>query len=157
MSKQFVLTKDGKENLEKELNKLINVDKAKVIDDLVSARAQGDLKENADYDAAKKKYDEIESRINEIKNILLNASIVVDSSSDVISIGSKVTVKSENKKNNDVYLIVGTVEADPMNNKISNESPLGSALIGHKVNDVVKVSIRDNSYNVKIINVENKC
>lgn len=157
MSKQFILTKNGKENLEKELNKLINIDKAKVVDDLVSARAQGDLKENADYDAAKKKYDEIESRINEIRNILLNASIVVDSSSDVISIGSKVTVKSENKKNNDVYLIVGTVEADPINNKISNESPLGSALMGHKINDVVKVSVRDNFYNVKIINVENKC
>ena len=151
---QFSLTEDGKKKLEEELNKLVNIEKPKIIEDLSNARSQGDLKENADYDAAKKKFYEIDNRINEIRSILANSEIIINSDNEFINIGSKVIVKADNKKNNDTYLIVSTVEADPLNNKISNESPLGSALIGHKINDIVKVKIKENSYNVKIIDIK---
>lgn len=151
---QFSLTKDGKKKLEEELNKLVNIEKPKIIEDLSNARSQGDLKENADYDAAKKKLNEIDNRIGEIKVILANSEIIVNLDSEYVNIGSKVVVKADNKKDNDTYLIVSTIEADPINNKISNESPLGSALIGHKINDVVEVKIRENSYNVKIIDIK---
>lgn len=139
--------------MEEELNKLINIEKPKIVEDLSNARAQGDLKENADYDAAKKKFNEIDSRINEIKTILANSEIIVNLDNECVNIGSKVIVKSDNKKNNETYLIVSMVESDPLNNKITNESPLGSALIGHKINDIVKVKIKENSYNVKIIDI----
>lgn len=151
---QFSLTKDGKKKLEEELNKLVNIEKPKIIEDLSNARSQGDLKENADYDAAKKKLNEIDNRIGEIKVILANSEIIVNLDNEYVNIGSKVVVKADNKKDNDTYLIVSTIEADPINNKISNESPLGSALIGHKINDVVEVKIRENSYNVKIIDIK---
>ena len=152
--KHFFLTKDGKKKLEEELNKLINIEKPKIIENLSNARAQGDLKENADYDAAKKNFNEIDNRINEIKTILMNSEVIVNLNNECVNIGSKVVVKLGNKKDNDTYMIVNTVEADPINNKISNESPLGSALIGHKINDVVEVKIRENSYNVKIIDIK---
>lgn len=152
--KHFFLTKDGKKKLEEELNKLINIEKPKIIENLSNARAQGDLKENADYDAAKKNFNEIDNRINEIKTILMNSEVIVNLNNECVNIGSKVVVKLGNKKDNDTYMIVNTVEADPINNKISNESPLGSALIGHKINDIVEVKIRENSYNVKIIDIK---
>jgi len=152
---QTVLTKDGAEKLKEELNNLVNVERPAVIEALAAARAQGDLKENADYDAARNRQGEIEGRIKEIESILANAKIVRESSNNdkVVGIGSRVTIKASNERNEEVYSIVGTVETDPMGGKISNECPLGIALCGHKVGDVVEVRAKVN-YKAKIINIE---
>ena len=137
---QTILTKDGAEKLKEELNRLINVERPQIIEALASARAQGDLKENADYDAARNRQGEVEGRIKEIENILANAKIVREATNNdkVVGIGSKVTIKASNERSEDTYTIVGTVEADPMNNKISNvEEKLNT------VDEKSKVSIFD--------------
>lgn len=151
--KQTILTKDGEEKLKEELNRLINVERPQIIEALTSARAQGDLKENADYDAARNRQGEVEGRIKEIERILANAKVIKEDRNNdkIVGIGSKVLIKSGNSE--EEYDIVGTVEADPMNNKISNESPLGLALTGHKVGDEVEVKAKKN-YRVKILNIE---
>ncbi|MCQ2792295.1 MAG: transcription elongation factor GreA [Bacilli bacterium] len=152
---QTVLTKDGAEKLKEELNRLVNVERPQIIEALSSARAQGDLKENADYDAARNRQGEVEGRIKEIENILANAKIVRESTNNdkVVGIGSKVTIKASNERSEDTYTIVGTVEADPINNLISNESPLGLALTGHRVGDEIEVRGKVN-YKVKILNIQ---
>lgn len=152
---QTVLTKDGAEKLKEELNRLVNVERPQIIEALASARAQGDLKENADYDAARNRQAEVEGRIKEIEHILNNAKIVRESNNNdkVVGIGSKVTIKASNERSEDVYTIVGTVEADPMNNLISNESPLGAALTGHRVGDEVEIRTKVH-YRAKILNIE---
>ncbi len=152
---QTILTKDGAEKLKEELNRLINVERPQIIEALASARAQGDLKENADYDAARNRQGEVEGRIKEIETILANAKIVREANNNdkVVGIGSKVTIKASNERSEDVYTIVGTVESDPINNKISNESPLGLALTGHRVGDEVEVRGKVN-YKVKILNIQ---
>ncbi len=152
---QTVLTKDGAEKLKEELNTLINVERPQVVEALAAARAQGDLKENADYDAARNRQAEVEGRIKEIENILANAKIVRESTNNdkIVGIGSKVTIKASNERKEETYSIVGTVEADPLGYKISNECPLGLALIGHKAGDEVEVKSKI-SYKVKILNVE---
>lgn len=154
-NQQTVLTKSGAEQLKEELNNLVNVERPAVIEALAAARAQGDLKENADYDAARNRQGEVEGRIKEIENILANAKIVREASNNdkVVGIGSKVTIKASNERSEETYTIVGTVEADPLNNKISNECALGIALSGHKVGDEVFVKSKI-SYKVKIINIE---
>lgn len=151
---QTILTKDGAEKLKEELNRLINVERPQIIEALASARAQGDLKENADYDAARNRQGEVEGRIKEIEKILANAKIVREATNNdkVVGIGSKVTIKASNERSEDTYTIVGTVEADPINNKISNESPLGIALCGHRVGDEIEVRGKVN-YKVKILNI----
>jgi len=150
-----VLTKSGAEKLKEELNNLINVERPAVIEALAAARAQGDLKENADYDAARNRQGEVEGRIKEIENILANAKIVREASNNdrIVGIGSKVTIKASNERNEETYSIVGTVEADPLSNKISNECALGIALCGHKVGDEVLVRSKI-AYKVKILNIE---
>lgn len=155
LEKEIKLTKDGEEKLKAELNHLINVERPEILEALSSARAQGDLKENADYDAARNRQGEVEGRIKEIENILANAQIVRESINNdrIVGIGSKVTILDYSDKSEQTYHIVGTVEADPFNAKVSNESPLGIALCGHKVGDEVLVKSK-NSYKAKIINIE---
>ncbi|MBP5301475.1 MAG: transcription elongation factor GreA [Bacilli bacterium] len=154
MEKIF-LTKEGKKKLEEEYNKLINVDRPKNIKDLAEARAQGDLKENADYDAAKNDQSKIELRINEIENIFRNCDIIEeDHDTKVVNIGSKVTFEEVSSQKKQTYFIVGTIESDPINNKISNESPFGIAVLGHKIGDIVDVKSEKMIYKVKIINIE---
>lgn len=150
-----VLTKDGEEKLKAELNHLINDERPKIIEALASARAQGDLKENADYDAARNRQGEVEGRIKEIEHILANAKVIKEDRNNdkVVGIGSHVTIKASNERNEEEYDIVGTVEADPINNKISNESPLGMALCGHKAGDEIEIKGKV-SYRVKIIDIE---
>lgn len=152
---QTILTKDGVEKLKEELNHLVNVERPQIIEAIASARAQGDLKENADYDAARNRQGEVEGRIKEIENILANAKVVRESNNNdtVVGIGSRVTIKPSNKRNEETFVIVGSVEADPLNKMISNESPLGIALLGHRVGDEVEICCKT-PYRAKIINIE---
>ena len=154
MPDKIKLTKAGKEELEKELRNLIDVVREDVKRQLAEARAQGDLSENADYDAARNRQAEVEGRIKEIENILSNAEIIDDEvkakkGGNKVALGSTVTVKFIETGKEGKYMIVGTVESDPFNNKISNACPLGEALIGRSVGDVVEVKAKKN-YKVEI-------
>lgn len=153
-SEKIFLTKEGKEKLEKEYRQLIDIERPKNIEDLSAARAQGDLKENADYDAARNDQARIEARISEIESIFRNFEVIKNKDKEVINIGTKVIFKdlSTNKKN--FYFIIGTIESDPINNKISNESPFGKAVLGHKVGDVVEIKTERKNYKIEIIDIE---
>lgn len=154
---KIILTKDGVKKLEAEYRHLIDVERPEVIEQLTFARAQGDLSENADYDAARTRQAEVEGRIREIENILNNAKIVdaAPKNSKVVTLGSYVEVRNLRNNNTTKYKIVGTVEANPLANppQISNVSPVGEALIGRRVNDVVTIKT-SNPYDVEIIKID---
>lgn len=153
---KFQLTKEGIAKLKEELDNLIKVERPQVIEQLKAARAQGDLSENADYDAARKEQARIESRIQEINIILENADridTVSPKNTKAVSVGASVEILDLSENEKETYKIVGTVESDPMNGMISNKSPLGEALMGHAVNDVVTVKARV-EYQVKILKIE---
>lgn len=138
MKKEFQLTKEGVTELQAELAEL----KAKlieVIDAIKTARDQGDLSENAEYHSAKEEQERVDNRISEIEHILANAEIIARRSTSSIGIGNSVTLKGGKK---DVtYHIVDSVEADPLESKISDESPIGKALLGKKVGDSVEITL----------------
>ena len=158
MGDKIVLTKAGKEKLEKELRELIDHTREEVKRQLTEARAQGDLSENADYDAARNRQAEVEGRIKEIENILSNAEVIDDENKsgkkgNKVALGSVVTIKFLETGKEGKYMIVGTVESDPFNNKISNACPLGEALIGKVVGDVVDVKGPKNVYKVEVLKI----
>lgn len=137
--KQVSVTKSGFEKLKLELEELINVKRPAVVARLERARGEGDLAENSDYTSAKEELDFLDGRIDELKVVVDNAIVVADkaSSTSKVSLGTTVTVSIKNKKYD--YKIVGEWEADPLNKKISHESPLGQALINKKVGESVEV------------------
>ncbi|MGM9834327.1 MAG: transcription elongation factor GreA [Bacilli bacterium] len=148
--KQIVLTSSGYKELEEELNDLKLNKRAEVVQAIKEARSHGDLSENSEYDAARDEQAQLEARIQELEYKLEHA-VISDGSKDVVSVGSTVTVVYEDDEDEEeVYKIVGSLEADPFENKISNESPIGQAIIGKKVDDVIAVSSPNGSYNVKI-------
>ncbi len=149
----FELTAEGYLELETELNELKNVKRKEVITALKEARAMGDLSENADYDAARNDQAQIEARIKELE-FKLEHSKIVDSrkKGTGVGIGSVVTIKDEDGEEEE-YKIVSSVEADPFNNKISVESPIGIAIKDHKEGDTVKVDSPNGGYNIEIIKV----
>jgi transcription elongation factor GreA len=158
MADKQKLTKAGYKKLQEELKYLVDVAREEVKRQLAEARAQGDLSENADYDAARGKQAEVEGRIKEIENILANADIIEESkaSTKKVGLGSTVTIRyvDEDRKDQS-FMIVGTVESDPVNGKISNSCPLGEALVGKTVGDIVEVkAIR--TYKVEILKIEIK-
>lgn len=128
--KKVVLTYEGLKQREQELEELKTVRRKEVAEKIKEARGQGDLSENAEYDAAKEEQGEIEARIAQLEKMLKNAEVIDDEelSSDVVSVGSKVRVYDKEFEEEVEYVIVGSAEADPMNNKISNESPVGMGL-----------------------------
>ena len=149
----FELTAEGYLELETELNELKNVKRKEVITALKEARAMGDLSENADYDAARNDQAQIEARIKELEYKLEHSQIVDKKrKGGSIGIGSVVTVKDDDGDEEE-YKIVSSVEADPFNNKISVESPIGVAMKGHKKGDTVLVESPNGGYNVTIVNV----
>ena len=154
---KVLLTKSGVEKLEEERDNLINVERPRVIEELQLARSQGDLSENADYDAARDKQAQIEQRIKEIEYMLQNAEIISKEQMDlnVVKPGTTVTILDLSLDNpeEEKYTIVGSFETDPVNGKISNESPLAKALIGHGVNEIVTVGVAE-AYDVKIVDIE---
>lgn len=152
---KVVVTKEGKEELQKEYDYLVQVERAKVIEDLKAARAQGDLSENADYDAARDRQGKVEARIKELDYMLNNLEIIKDTKSKTktVKLGSTVTIETMDEHSVDTYTIVGTVEADPFNAKISNETPLAIALLDQKVGDIVTVNVAK-LYKVKILEIQ---
>ena len=154
--KKILLTKEGKEKLEAEYQHYVEVLRPNVIRELSEARAQGDLSENADYDAAKKRQSEIEGRIAELEAMLQNYEIINsdNKNKNVIKLGSKVKILDLSENEEAEYTIVGTVEADPFNGKISYESLLATSIIGAKVGDRITVKTQE-PYEVEILFIEN--
>ncbi len=149
----FILTPEGYLELEEELNNLKTVKRPEIIKALKEARALGDLSENADYDAARNDQAQIEAKIKELEYKLEHSEIAdKNNSNGKISIGSTVLVKYDDGEE-DEYVIVGSVEADPFNNKVSDASPIGKAIIGHKANEKVDVESPNGSYQVEILKV----
>ena len=157
MPSKIELTREGEEKLQKEYRHLIDIDRPEVIEQLTVARAQGDLSENADYDAARNRQAEIEARIKEIENILANAKIIDGSTKGgkVVSLGSVVEIKDLSDNTTATYTIVGTVEANPVKGLISNVSPLGHAIVGKRVGDECVVRVAQ-EYKVLILKIDNK-
>lgn len=134
------LTPEGKEELEKELENLLEVRRPELALKLKEAVAQGDLKENADYHDAKEQQGFVEGRIQYLENLLRYAEIISnDGKSDVVRIGSEVTIREDGFDEDETYMIVGAAEANPTDGKISHESPIGNALLSHKKGDKVRV------------------
>ena len=148
----LVLTADGYLELEEELNELKTVQRPEIIRALKDARAQGDLSENADYDAARAAQAQIEARIKELEYRLEHSEIASNVTEGEVTVGSTVTVMDEDDEE-DTYKIVGSVEADSFNNKISNESPLGKALLGHREGETVNVESPNGEYSITILKV----
>ena len=149
--KNIYLTEEGLEELKRELDELKLVKRPQVIDALKDARAQGDLSENAEYDAARTEQAIVESRIKELEAMLERAEIITKVNTDVVSIGSKVTLEYVDDDESEEYFIVGSSEADPFSNKISNESPIAKAVLGLKVGETVSVDSPNGKYDVKIV------
>lgn len=155
--KKNLLTYEGLKKLEDELQDLKVVQRKEIAQKIKEAREQGDLSENAEYDAAKDEQRDIEAQIVELENILKNAEIIQDNdkSKDKIKMESVVKLHDVEYDEDIEYTIVGSSEADSLNNKISNESPLGAALIGKKVGDTVKIEAPVGEIEYKIISVDN--
>ncbi len=154
--KKNILTYAGLKKLEEELQDLKVNKRKEVADKIKEAREQGDLSENAEYDAAKEEQREIEARIEEIEKILKNAEVVVeeDIDADVINIGCSVKVYDMEYEEELELKIVGSTEASSLQGKISNESPVGKALLRHKVGDVVEVETHAGVLSYKILEIQ---
>ena len=139
--KQTILTDEGLKKLEDELEQLKTITRKEVAEKIKVALSFGDLSENSEYDEAKNEQALVESRIAQIEAMLKNVKILDEHeiSNDIVSVGSKVRLFDKEFDEEVVYQIVGSTEADPMQGKISDESPLGKFLLGHKVGDVVEV------------------
>jgi transcription elongation factor GreA len=154
MSVSF-LTQEGYDELQNELDYLRNVKRKEVAQRLHEAMEGGELIENAEYEAAKNEQAFTEGRIKELEYLLATARIVTEAQkADTIQVGSKVTIVEEGLDEEELYTIVGAAEAKPSIGKISNESPLGKALLNHKVGDIVSVNAPAGAYKVKIIKFE---
>lgn len=150
MKKQFQITLEGKKELEAELVELKSR-RADVADKIAEARDFGDLSENAEYDSAREEQGLLETRIAEIEDIVNNAEIIKPSKRSTVGLGSRVELKTGAKKV--VYTIVGPVEADPLDGKVSNESPIGMALYGKKVDDKVTIETPKGNISYTIVAV----
>ena len=147
------LTDEGFLELEEELNELKNVKRPEVIKALKEARALGDLSENADYDAARAEQAQVEGRIQELEKIMENVEIIEKTNTDHVGLGTTVKIKYIDDDEIEEYKIVGSKEADPSNNKVSNESPLAHAIIGAKVGEVRAVESPNGTYDVEIVEI----
>ena len=146
---KFIMTAEGYLEAETELNELKNVRRVEIIEAIKEARAQGDLSENADYDAARNEQAIVEAKIQELEYKLEHAEIIDNTDKNIVNLGSTVTISYDDGETEE-YKLVGSMEADPFENKISNESPLGIALLKHKIGDVVEVASPNGGYNIKI-------
>ena len=150
-TKVVYLTEEGMAELKQELDVLKLEKRPAVIEALKEARALGDLSENAEYDAARNEQAIVEGRITEIEKMLEHAVILEKVSTDKVSLGTEVTIKYVEDGDTEKYSIVGSTEADPFSNKISNESPIANAIMNSKVGDVVTVDSPAGSYQVEIM------
>ncbi len=149
------LTQNGLESLQKELDYLVTVRRQEIAQQIAEAKAEGDLRENAGYDEAKNAQAFVEGRIQELKIKIRNAQIIDNSQmpDNQVALGRKVVVK-ENGYDEESYTIVGSTETDPSNGRISNESPIGKALLGRTVGEIVSINVPAGEIEFKIIRVE---
>lgn len=154
MNKQDVqVTKSALEALRRELDELVNVKRPKVVERLERARGEGDLSENSDYTNARDELEFLDGRIDEVKQVVENATIIESNgNTNEVNVGARVTVKNGVGKH--VFEIVGEWEADPLKQKISHDSPLGRALVGKKVGDKVEVEAPAGKIHYQILSIE---
>ncbi|NOK85750.1 MAG: transcription elongation factor GreA [Chloroflexi bacterium AL-W] len=156
MSEPVYLTPEGKAELERELDKLVNERMPELAQKLKEAVAEGDLKENADYHDTREQKSFVEGRIQYLENILRGAVIIEpDSNSHEVQIGSHVTIREDGLEEDETYMIVGAAEANPREGRISHESPIGKSLIGRKKGDKVRVETPNGLVIFKIRKIEN--
>ncbi|MDR0340995.1 MAG: transcription elongation factor GreA [Mycoplasmataceae bacterium] len=155
---KVLISKEKLAELKKELEVLINVERPNIITAIQDARAQGDLSENADYDAAKDKQGIIEGRITEIEYILANYALIDNNkkTSNTISVGCSVVIENISDKEQETYQIVGELEASPLEGKISLHSPFAKSLLNKSEGDEVLIQGVETPYKVKIIKISNK-
>jgi len=153
MSKEpeIYLTEEGLNEIKKELDYLKLEKRPEVINALKEARALGDLSENAEYDAARDEQAVVENRIKELEAMVEHAVVITNVDTNKVSVGTKVTLEYVDDDDTDEYTIVGVKEADPFSNKISNESPIAKAIMGHEKGEVVAVESPNGKYSVKIV------
>jgi transcription elongation factor GreA len=155
MSEPSYLTAEGADELKHELDELLTVRRPALARKLKEAVAQGDLKENADYHDAKEQQAFVEGRIQYLENILRSAVIISnDGTTGMVNLGSVVTIREEDTDDDETYIIVGAAEANPREGKISQKSPIGAALIGHKKGDKVQVETPSGYVTFKIKRIE---
>ena len=155
-AKKNILTYEGLRKYEEELHDLKVVKRREVAEKIKEAREQGDLSENAEYDAAKDEQRDIEARIEELEKILKNAEVVDEDEVDLgrINIGCKVKILDVEYNDELEYKIVGSTEANSLKGKISNESPVGKALIGKKVGEVITVETQAGAFQYKVLEIQ---
>lgn len=155
MSNKVYLTNEGFLEIEEELNHLKEVKRPEVIKALKDARALGDLSENADYDAARNEQAKVEGRILELEKLLEVAELIEKRDNDKVGLGATVKIMYDGDSDDtEEYRIVGSKEADPSNNKISNESPLAKAIMGAKVGDTCVVESPNGNYEVEVLEIK---
>ncbi|MBQ7140299.1 MAG: transcription elongation factor GreA [Bacilli bacterium] len=153
-NKTIYLTDEGLQELVSELDYLKMEKRPEIIQALKEARALGDLSENAEYDAARNEQAVVEGRIKELEIMVENVEIISGTTDGKVTLGSTVTINYVDDDEEEEYMIVGSQESDPFNNKISNESPLAMALMHHQSGDTVTVDSPKGKYDVKIIDVK---
>lgn len=152
-SKKFILTKEGLDNLQSEYNDLVNVKRFHIAQRIQTAREFGDLSENSEYDAAKEEQSLIEARIAELEEVLPKAQIIAaTTNADFVVIGSTVVVEMNDEIHE--FAIVGSMEADPAKNKISNESPVGKALLGLKTAEAIEIGVGPVRSKIKVLEIK---
>ena len=154
MADQFFMTKKGYDEAVERLKYLQTVKRVEIVERITEARSHGDLSENAEYDAARNEQAANEGEIVELDYKIKNAKIIEENDdTSFVHIGSKVTVYDFDLEETEVYEITGTTESNAMENKISNESPVGKALLKHQVGDIVSVNAPDGAYKLRIDNI----
>ena len=155
MANTMTVTTDGFKKLEAELSFLVNTKREEVKEAIAVARSFGDLSENSEYDEAKNEQAKVEARIAELEEILKNVTVIDESSisTDVVGLGTKVKVRDVEYGDEEDLSIVGSNEAESLSGKISDMSPLGIALIGKKIGDVVTVEAPSGSYELEILDI----
>ncbi|HHT38503.1 MAG TPA: transcription elongation factor GreA [Mollicutes bacterium] len=148
------LTQEGLNKVKEELAHLKTVNRPEVIRAIKEARALGDLSENADYHAAREEQAILEARIQDLEAMVENAVIITESKCNDVRLGATVTIKYVEDEELEEYKIVGSKEADPFENKISNESPIAKAIVGHKVGDIVTVQSPNGKYDIEIVDIK---
>ena len=156
MAKEYKLSAARLEELKNELSYLKTVREREVADQIKEARSFGDLSENSEYDEAKNEQGKLYSRIAELENILANCSVIEEEDSDTntVRLGSKITVEDVEMGEQETYEVVGSQEADPMNGRVSEESPFGKALLGRAVGDEVQVEAPAGVLRYRIIDIQ---
>ncbi|KZZ86019.1 transcription elongation factor GreA [Bacillus sp. SJS] len=156
VEKEFPMTKEGKEKLEQELEYMKTVRRKEVVERIKIARSFGDLSENSEYDSAKEEQAFVEGRITTLENMIRNAKIIVEdtSNSNSVALGKTVTFQELPNGEEESYTILGSAEADPFEGKISNDSPIAKSLLGKQVGDEVTVQTPGGEMQVKIVKIK---